>query len=433
MPSPVWSWPVFRLLATDRCRVAAPWFHWATTDDDVSRLRRLAVEQECAAVGASTALERAAAAILYLPLSLGAIVTALRANGVALQTSYGVSRVRQFFDLLAYAWRLGLPPRAYYHLRLHRHPWKRSGRYFFDQSELHHLQRYISPPDIGALEDKERFAARASRHGLPLAPTIAVWRGGRPFQPDGKPAHDGIRRRDLFIKPADGYRSADVVGVRFDRIAGEFYDDTRRWSPRELSTELAGRSRKRTWLVQPWLENRGDLRGFSASALCNVRVVTARKPGGKRLPLMAAFRFPWKSEVSSSEPNVTLCASIDLETGVLRAAEARDPAIGRLVRHPKSGQRIEGFLLKGWPHLLESAFAAHDAWPEFPFIGWDFAFTSRGLVLLEGGPLWGATLAQIAGSGPLGLTAFPRIYLTHLINPPETRESLPLPSYAQSV
>jgi hypothetical protein len=433
MPSHVWTWPVFRLLATDRCRVAAPWFHWARTDDDVSRLRRLAIEQECTALGQVSALERSLAAVVYLPLSVVAIVSALRSTGVSLAAKYGVSRTRQFFDLLTYAWRLGLPPRAYYQLRLHRHHWRRSGRFFFEQSELHHLQRHISPADIGALENKERFALRALQHDLPLAPVIAVWRRGRPFLLDGKPASEGLRRRDLFIKPADGYSSRGVIGVRFDRLTGEFHDGQQRWSPRELSIELAQRSRQRTWLVQPWLENRADLRGFSESALCNIRVVTARKPGGRVVPITAAFRLPWKSGISSSEPGITLCASIDLGTGVLRAAEARDPAIGRMTRHPKSGQRIEGFVLKGWSHVLETALGAHGAWPEFPFIGWDFALTSRGLVLLEGGPLWGAALAQIAGSGPLGLTPFPRIYLANLINQPEAREPAPLPSYAQSV
>jgi hypothetical protein len=100
----------------------------------------------------------------------------------------------------------------------------------------------------------------------------------------------------------------------------------------------------------------------------------------------------------------------------MRAAEAKNPAIGRLTRHPITDQPIEGHTLSCWPELLATAEAAHAHWPEFPFIGWDLVHTSEGIFVLEGSCLWGGTLAQISGSPPLGLTPFADIYLSLIKN-----------------
>lgn len=414
MLSAVWSLPVFRLVATDRCRVAAPWFHWSQSKDGTARLRRLALSLERNRLTGVTVVEQAAAAVAYLPVSLVAILSGLWKWGPALHRNYGVSLARQFTDLVNYSWRLGVSPRTYYHFRLHRHPWRLTGRLFIDQPELHHLQRHISPPDINALEDKVRFTARSRAHGLPLVPILALWKDGRDVPgDDGAPA-DGLPAEDLFIKPAASYSSAGVIGLRYRRSNDTYVEGDQVWTRQALHARLAASSRGRTLLVQPWMQNHPDLQGFSAEALCNIRIVTARGTDGTVLPVMAAFRFPWKSRVSSSEPGVTLCASIDLETGTMRAAEAKDPNIGRLTHHPITGQQIEGFTIKDWRALLAAAVDAHAAWPDFPFIGWDIVHTSRGIYILEGSCIWGGYLAQMSGSAPLGSTSFPAIYLAHL-------------------
>jgi hypothetical protein len=403
-----------RLLATDRCRVAAPWFAWSRGEDPTSKLRRLAVELECARLPGVTGFERAVAAVAYLPLSLVSIVRGLRTWGRALKFAYGISYARQFIQLWAYAWRLGESPRMYYHLRLHRHSWRKSGREFIDQPELHHLQRHISPVDLDALEDKIRFSHRARAQKLALVPVLSLWRGGQQVSDeDGSPIAR-LPARDLFIKPADGYSSSGVMGLRYDSAKDLYREETREWARDELEAHLATRSQTQSLLVQPWLGNHPSLRGFSETALCNFRIVTARHPNGPIVPVMAALRFPWKSRVSCAEPGVTLCASVDLKSGALRAAEAKAPEIGRLIVHPVTGQQIEGFVVKEWDDLLATAMVAHHQWPEFPFIGWDVAHAAEGIFILEGSCLWGATLAQMSGSSPIGLTPFASIYLEHL-------------------
>jgi hypothetical protein len=363
-----------------------------------------------------TLIEQAVAAVVYLPLSLVSIVSAVRRHGRALAKEYGISRTKQIVQLIGYAWRLGVPPREYYQLRLHRHHWTGTGRHFIHQPELHHLQRHISPSDTVELEDKVHFAERARRCGVPIVPTIAILHLGRALESDETWSPIRLPQRHLFIKPTASYSSEGVMGVKYDAATGHYFDGERTWAPADLVHHLTEQSKRRQLLVQPWMENHPSLHGFSANALCNIRVVTGRRPDGTVEPIMAAFRFPWKSQVSCAEPGITLCASIDLKTGRMRAAEAKNPAIGQLKQHPISGHPIEGHMLSCWPELLETARAAHPHWREYPFIGWDLVHTSEGIFVLEGSCLWGGTLAQISGSLPLGLTAFAEIYLSLVKN-----------------
>ncbi len=409
----LWSLPVFRLVATDRCRVAAPWFDWAQRSDGTAKLRRLAIVLERSKLKRVTAFEQMLAALAYLPLSLVAILSGLRQWGKSLRTVYGFPRGSQFIQLAIYAWRLGMCPRMYYHLRLHRYSWKHLGRHFIDQPELHHLQRHLAPADINMLEDKLRFAERAEREGLPVVPILALVRDGH-LQAANGTRQIALPRQNLFVKPTASYSSDGIMGFRYDPRSHRYTDERGGWSEFALRHYLETKSKERTLIVQRWMENHPDLQGFSTGALCNFRIVTGRYPNGLVTPVMAAFRFPWRSQLSCAEPGVTLCASVDLERGIMRAAEAKDPAIGRLRLHPTSGAVIEGFVVKQWDELLATSLKAHMQWPEFPFIGWDLALTNEGIFILEGSCLWGGTLAQMSGSAPLGLTRFPEIYLAHL-------------------
>jgi hypothetical protein len=142
--------------------------------------------------------------------------------------------------------------------------------------------------------------------------------------------------------------------------------------------------------------------------------VTGRHPNGRVDVLMAALRFPLSSQLTCAEKDTTLCAAVDLKTGRLHAAESKHPGLGRLARHPVSGQLIEGFPVPRWDEMIAHVAAAHVHWPDFPFIGWDISDTSEGLFLLEGSSLWGGFLAQMSGSRPLGLTPFATIYQANL-------------------
>lgn len=408
----LWNLPVLRLIATDRCRVAAPWFHWHRGRDEASWLRRRANALECAKLGATHPVEHALAAAIYLPLSVPRLLLALRKMGRSLHHTRQVSYLRQCGHLWFCAWRLGLRPQVYYYLRLHGQRWPECWQQVIDPAELHHLQREISPPDFGPLENKHRFTTRGRAQGLPVIPSLAIWT-------NGVCADDAADlRRDLFVKRTLSYASAGVMAFHYNAITGAHHDATRRYTRHELAEKLRAASIGHTLLVQPRLQNHPDLEGFSTGALCNYRIVTGRHPDGRIEVLLAALRFPLNSEITCAESDTTLCAAVDLATGRLNAAESKDTAAAPLTHHPRTGQPIAGFAVPRWSEMVALACTAHAAWPDFPFIGWDVSDTSSGLVLLEGGCLWGGYLAQMSGSPPLGLTPFGHIYQAHLAHRP---------------
>lgn len=414
-----WHLPVFRLIATDRCRVAAPWFAWSKGQDHASELRRRANRLERRQLGIKHPVEQIIGAVLYLPLSLPRLLLALQRWGRSLRETEQISYFRQFFHLCICAWRFDLRPQVYYYLRLHELPRRETWGQVIDPSELHHLQRDISPEDMEPLENKLHFTNRALAAGLPVIPLLAVWHCGRPLPAPAFSEHD--LRRSLFVKRTRSYSSAGVKGFRYDPVTDVHHDGRLRYTSADLQETLRTMSDRVTLLVQPWLQNHPDLGGFSTGALCNYRIVTGRLPAGKTEVVLAALRFPFQSEVTCAEKDTTLCAAVDLRTGTLHAAESKNPRLGRLTRHPLTGQQIEGFTVPRWREITALAIAAHATWPEFPFIGWDLADTAEGLCFLEGSCLWGGFLAQMSGNRPLGLTSFAKIYRSQMAHRADSR------------
>ena len=407
----LWNLPVLRLISTDRCRVAAPWFVWARGHGDGSFLRRRANALEREKMGATHPLEQIPAACLYLLISLPRILLALQRWGRSLRSADHVAYHRQFLHLCFCAWRVGLRPQVYYFLGLHRRSKTTSWLNVIDPSELHHLQRDASPDDLNALEDKIRFTNRALACGIRTVPILAVWNDGREVSTSA-PAE---LQRDLFAKRALTYSSAGIFGLRYNNATGSHHDDQNPAnSSGPLAELLSSISRGTTLMVQPWLKNHSDLAGFSNAALCNYRIVSGRHPDGRVEILLAALRFPLESQLTCAEQDTTLCAAVNLITGRLHAAESKHPGLGRLVRHPVSGQVIEDFIVPRWTEMIEQVTTAHAHWPEFPFVGWDVSDTADGLFFLEGSCLWGGFLAQMSGSRPLGLTPFATIYQASL-------------------
>ena len=408
----LWTLPGLRLVATDRCRAPAPWLRWSRGTDSTSVLRRRAAALERRALGSTHVLEQALAIILHLPLSTLRIVQTLRTSGPAVRRLCRISYGRQALHLCRCAWRLGLRPQLYYQLQLHTHRDTTAWADIIDPSELHHLQRDISPANLEPLRDKLLFAEHAFAHRLPAIPLLAVWRHGRVLP--WVPAHEHALDRDLFVKRTLSYGSIGVMAFHFNATTRAHHDEQRRYSSDQLADLLRTSSGGRTLLVQPRLSNHDDLAGFSAVALCNYRVVTGRYPDGRTEVIMATLRFPAHSALTCAETNTTLCAAVDLDAGRLHAAGSKDPALGRMERHPLSGQQVRDFPVPHWEELKSLALRAHEAWPDFPFIGWDISDTPEGLYLVEGGCLWGGTLAQMSGGLPLGRTAFAPIYHAHL-------------------
>ncbi len=76
-------------------------------------------------------------------------------------------------------------------------------------------------------------------------------------------------------------------------------------------------------------------------------------------------------------------ACIDAKTGIVDTV-----GIGefgqRELYHPNSGIQIKGFQIPRWDELIELAKELSGKLPTIPYIGWDFALTDEGWVIMEG-------------------------------------------------
>ncbi len=403
------TWPVLRLIAFDHCRTLAPWCAVRRATTPLLQARKIAHELEQARQPRPSPLEAAAAQLLYLIFSLRQILLVWRQTSTGVKKHYHVSRSRQLLDLFRVVWHANLSPRTYYFQRLFRHPDPAAYLKVIDHRELQLLLRALHrDADTTVLDDKVAFHAFCARHDITTPAIIAQYSQG---QCEFAPSPDAGWKIDLFTKPARSYSSRGIACWRYDPISDTHTDGKARLDRAALQSWLAAECGDNCLVVQPRLENSGDLASISAKALANCRVVTARDPGGHIRVLLAVLRMGVGEAITSDEPSRSFCTAVDPETGTLGIADAKQAEQGSLRQHPGSGAPITGRRLSRWPEMKELALRAHASLPQMIFIGWDVIDTDQGPMLLEGNVVWGGNLAQMAGNLPLGATGFPEIFL----------------------
>ncbi len=213
--------------------------------------------------------------------------------------------------------------------------------------------------------------------------------------------------RDLFIKPRFGRSNSAVDrinwnGVDFLTNRGDVI------SPPDLSTYLTGRARhrNRTLLVQPRLSNHPQFGNEPQEALATIRLVTGRFGSGDVVPIFGFIYVAKSGAITSRHGSVAL---IEVATGRPRSTP---PAESTGIKHWNywiNPVFQENDALPDWDAALGYVKAAHQACPNFAFIGWDLALSAEGPVLLEGNANWNADEYQSLSGKPLGLTIFAQI------------------------
>lgn len=104
-------------------------------------------------------------------------------------------------------------------------------------------------------------------------------------------------------------------------------------------------------------------------------------------------------------------AAIDLESGVV-ATPGRSEHGETFEVHPDTGVRIEGSIIPEWDSLKSLGDELARSTPEQRYVGWDFAFSDKGWVLVEGnsgGQFVGPQISQKKGMGNLIEKTFGRL------------------------
>jgi hypothetical protein len=268
------------------------------------------------------------------------------------------------------------------------------------------LNRPSRPDPIG---DKLAFHAMCRARALPTPAVLAAFAPTGPmmvFEGASPP------ECDLFIKPQLGMSGGSAECLH--RHEGRFVSDRGRCiEPKDLGDYLASRAlnENRTLLVQSVLSNHPSLGVERDGGLATARLVTGRTSDGGIVPIFGFIYFPRPGSVTSQHGFVAL---IDVRTGRTMPAPPPDRLGAKHWNHRFAHGSSETVILPDWETALRYAKVAHEACPNFAFVGWDLAFTQEGPTLLEGNANWAADEFQSLSGKPLGLTKFTDILADHL-------------------
>lgn len=183
--------------------------------------------------------------------------------------------------------------------------------------------------------------------------------------------------------------------------SGSFGANTKVWNMQGVDTnevfdELV--CSKSTWIIEDLIEQVPEMGQFNPTSVNSVRIPTFKTLGGYKI-FGTFMRTGRKGAVVDNAGAGGIFVRIDEETGKI-ISDGYSELGDVFSKHPDSGVVFKGFQIPRWEELRRLAIECHKQLPEHKYIGWDFALTNDGWVMLEGN--WGQFLCQqVSGQKPL--------------------------------
>ena len=194
---------------------------------------------------------------------------------------------------------------------------------------------------------------------------------------------DFVTKHPTFVvKPLDlglgiGVRKETVnPGENLREVFDEFLNEGKKY------TEESHSSKGTSIILEEVINQSAELGCFHPESVNGVRVTTLRI--GDKINII----YPWikigvNGDFVTSAFMGSIDAAIDVKTGIIDTI-AMGEFGQREEYHPNSGLKIKGFQIPRWNELISIAKELAEALPKIPYVGWDFALTDDGWVLMEG-------------------------------------------------
>lgn len=181
----------------------------------------------------------------------------------------------------------------------------------------------------------------------------------------------------LFIKDNSGSlgQNAGLYHVTSDKDAEKLYEC------------LLKKGDK--WIVEEPIKQTKEMALWNDSSVNTVRIPSILN-GDKWTILGAFFRTGRKGSVVDNAGAGGIFACVD-DDGKL-TTDGIDEVGTYYVKHPDSGMTYKGWQIPRWKELVTIVEKVHRSIPWHKYIGWDFALTDNGWVLVEGN--WGQFVSQ---------------------------------------
>ena len=188
---------------------------------------------------------------------------------------------------------------------------------------------------------------------------------------DFKSFESFAERHSVFI-----YKPAEDAGGNGIKI----YDCKKYSSLRELFDVILMRG---ACVVEELIQQGEEIARIHSGSVNTVRYVTFRSKNGEIVPQWCFLRMGSGESVTDNMSGGGISAKIDINTGII-CDYGRDYNRNKFLYHPDSGFQLLGYQLPEWDNLKVLAEKCADVMPELRFIGWDFAYSTEGWILVEG-------------------------------------------------
>ena len=177
---------------------------------------------------------------------------------------------------------------------------------------------------------------------------------------------------------------------------GSFGKDTNIYSVTDNAEQLLNELIKdgTEWILEELIVQVAEMGQFNPTSVNSVRIPTFRTKKG--IKVFGCFMRTGRSGSVVDNAGVGgIFAKVDEETGVI-VSDGCTESGDRFDLHPDSKVQFKGFQIPRWNELHDLAIECHTMIPDHKYVGWDFALTENGWVLMEGN--WGQFLCQQVSS-----------------------------------
>lgn len=252
------------------------------------------------------------------------------------------------------------------------------------------------------VKDKKIFSIFGQYYGFPIWDSIGTLHHG--IIKDDKDVEFEIRdivlrHHDIFIKPIDGGGGDGTFRVNYQD--GDYYLNFVKTDLDGLISRLAKKTANGSYLVQKIFVQHKVLSSLYEKSVNTLRVVTVNPKHSDKVEdvilVACILRIGANGLVVDNHGKGGLEIAVDSDGKLARYAYYR-PGFGTKVeKHPDSGIMFEGYQIPFYKEAIDLCLNFHTKLYKICHIGWDVAFSEKGVYLFEANDCSGTKLQTFLG------------------------------------
>jgi hypothetical protein len=201
----------------------------------------------------------------------------------------------------------------------------------------------------------------------------------------------------MVLKPVLGLMGKEIHFISFDNV-----DSFEKKIKSAVHSSISDDFEEDQFIVQEVIKQNPEMDKISPHSVNSIRIITFLCGDGKVEFLAAMLRTSSSTYPIDNYSSGGIVVGINMETGKLKKEGFLKPSYGTTVtKHPVTHTEFHDFQIPYWDELKIIATKAQKIFHQLKSIGWDFAITSDGPLIIEGNQQWGTAGIQAANGGLL--------------------------------